>query len=52
MTRRRESRVMRWVRDRMEPVMIVLCEVGISVVNVTAVAHEECGRLRERLRDL
>lgn len=48
---RRESRVMRWARARMEPVYIVLGEVGLSVAHVVACVAEEWEHLRERLRD-
>lgn len=49
--RRRESRVMRALRERLQPVLTVACEVGMSVIHVLDAALDEWEHLRERLRN-
>jgi len=48
---RRESRVMRALRERLQPAFTVACEVGMSAVHVLDAVVDESRRLRERLRD-
>ena len=52
MTRRRENRVMRALREQLQPAFTVACEVGLSAAHVVDAIADEAQRLRERLRDL